>query len=111
MRYCDGRKITFGKVTTYDFKEFSIRVEGWHYIHYIDDSEELYDLRADPEEWRNLANDPDYRAVKERLAAYMPSDPAQVVDTDYPLAPHHIPPLKSKEEYLRLRSEGDSGSQ
>jgi arylsulfatase A-like enzyme len=87
-------------VTTYDFNEFSIRTEGWHYIHYIDDSEELYDLRADPEEWRNLAGDPEYRGVRNRLAGLMPRDPAQVVDTSYPLAPHHIPPLKSKEEYL-----------
>jgi arylsulfatase A-like enzyme len=87
-------------ITTYDFNEFSIRTEGWHYIHYIDDSEELYDLRADPEEWRNLAGDPAYREIRDRLAGLMPEDPAQVVDTSYPLAPHHIPPLKSKEEYL-----------
>ena len=40
----------------------------------------------------------------------MPSDPSPVVDTDYPLAPHHIPPLKSKEEYLRLKGGGDPGN-
>lgn len=90
-------------VTTYDFNEFSIRTEGWHYIHYIDDSEELYDLNADPEEWRNLARDPAYNEVKARLAAHMPQDPAPVVETSYQLAPHHIPPLRSKEEYLRLK--------
>ena len=96
-------------ITTYDFNEFSIRTEGWHYIHYIDDSEELYDLRADPEEWTNLANDPAYQRVKDRMAAMMPPDPAPVVDTSYELAPHHIPPLKSKEEYLRRRAAMDSG--
>jgi arylsulfatase A-like enzyme len=97
-------------ITTYDFNEFSIRTEGWHYIHYIDDSEELYDLDADPEEWRNLASDPAYRGVRNRLAGHMPRDPAPVADTSYRLAPHHIPPLKSKEEYLALRAaQGEEG--
>jgi arylsulfatase A-like enzyme len=90
----------FPAITTYDFNEFSIRSEGWHYIHYIDDSEELYDLRTDPEEWHNLAHDPAHRETKERLAAKMPSDPAPVAPSSYQLAPHHIPPLRSKEEYL-----------
>ncbi len=98
-------------ITTYDFNEFSIRTEGWHYIHYIDDSEELYDLRADPEEWANLADDPDFQGVKERMAAMMPRDPAPVVDTSYELAPHHIPPLKSKEEYLRRRAASGQGEE
>lgn len=93
-------------ITTYDFNEFSVRTEDWHYIHYIDDSEELYDLGADPEEWRNLASDPEYREVRDRLAAQMPRNPAPVVDTTYPLMPHHIPPLKSKEEYLALKGRG-----
>ncbi len=74
-------------ITTYDFNEFSISTEGWHYVHYIDDSEELYDLSADPEEWRNLAGDPAYRGVRDRMAGYMPSDPAPVADTSYRLAP------------------------
>jgi arylsulfatase A-like enzyme len=98
-------------ITTYDFNEFSVRTEGWHYIHYIDDSEELYDIRADPEEWRNLAGEPAYREVKERLAAHMPRDPTPVKDTAYPLAPHHIPPLKSKEEYLGRRESTEPGDQ
>jgi arylsulfatase A-like enzyme len=93
-------------ITTYDFNEFSVRTEDWHYIHYIDDSEELYDLRADPEEWRNLASDPEYRDVRDRLAAYLPRNPAPVVDTTYPLMPHHYPPLKSKEEYLASKGRG-----
>ena len=33
-----------------DFNEFSIRIEDFRYIHYIDDSEELYDHSMDPEE-------------------------------------------------------------
>jgi len=90
-------------ITTYDYNEFSIRSDQWHYIHYIDDSEELYDLDRDPEEWTNLAGHPDYRAVRERLAAMMPRNPAPVAETSYKLAPHHTPPLKSKEDYLRSK--------
>jgi len=97
-------------ITTYDFNEFSIRTEGWHYIHYIDDSEELYDLTADPEEWRNLASDPAYQGIKERMAGHMPRDPVPVADTSYRLAPHHIPPLKSKEEYLASKRDSGGGS-
>jgi arylsulfatase A-like enzyme len=95
----------FPAITTYDFNEFSIRYEDWHYIHYIDDSEELYDLRADPDEWHNLAREPAHRETKERLAAMMPSDPAPVAQSNYQLAPHHIPPLRSKDEYLRSKTE------
>jgi hypothetical protein len=61
---------------------------------------------ADPEEWRNLAGDPAYRGVRNRLAGHMPSDPAPVAETSYQLAPHHVPPLKSKEEYLPQRGLG-----
>ncbi|MFV0592217.1 MAG: sulfatase [Draconibacterium sp.] len=32
----------------------SIRTKNWHYIQYIDGSEELYDCNKDPHEWNNL---------------------------------------------------------
>jgi len=53
-------------VSTYDFGEFSIRTERFRYSVYIDGSEELYDHRRDPEEWINLATDPEYARVKRR---------------------------------------------
>ncbi|MFC1782662.1 sulfatase-like hydrolase/transferase [Planctomycetota bacterium] len=90
-------------ITTYDFNEFSIRTEDFRYIHYIDDSEELYNHRTDPEEWTNVASDPRYKAIKAQMAQYTPANPAPVTETSYRLAPHHIPPLKSKEEYLKLK--------
>jgi len=83
-------------LTAYDFSEFSVRVEGWRYTRYIDDSEELYDHRADPEEWTNLAGDSRFRDVKQRLAGMIPDSPAPYAETSYKLAPHHIPPFKSK---------------
>jgi arylsulfatase A-like enzyme len=86
-------------ITTYDFAEFSVRTEDWRYIRYIDDSEELYDHRVDPEEWTNLANDPEYQTIKEELASYIPENPHPLVDTSYEIMPHHFPPFSSKEEY------------
>ncbi|GAF95576.1 unnamed protein product, partial [marine sediment metagenome] len=91
--------------TTYDFSEFSIRTENWRYTRYIDDSEELYDHRKDPEEWTNLAQDPQYKNVIDRLSNYIPDNPAPVIETSYELMPHHIPPLKSKEDYF-LKKKG-----
>ncbi len=94
------KKWDFPAISTYDFSEFSIRTENWRYTRYIDDSEELYDHRIDFEEWTNLAQDPQYKNVIERLSQYIPDNPAPVIETSYKLMPHHIPPLKSKEEYF-----------
>ena len=92
-------------ISTYDFSEFSIRTKNWRYTRYIDDSEELYDHSRDPEEWTNLAKNPQHKNVIERLSQYIPDNPAPVIETSYELMPHHIPPLKSKEEYL-LKKKG-----
>ena len=88
-------------ITTYDVSEYSIRTERWRYIRYIDDSEELYDHDNDPEEWTNLAGDPAYAAVIEDLSSFIPASPAPLAETSYPISPHHVPPWKSKEDYLR----------
>lgn len=90
-------------ITTYDYSEYSIRTERWRYIRYIDDSEELYDHDADPEEWINLAGDPDYAAVKAELAHHIPAAPAPLAETSYEVSPHHVPPWKSQEDYLEAR--------
>ena len=93
-------------ITTYDRFEYSIRTERWRYIRYIDDSEELYDHDIDPDEWINLAADPAFAAVKAELATHIPQNPAPLAETSYGLAPHHIPPWNTKEDYLRAKGEG-----
>ena len=63
-----------------------VRTNDWKYLRYIDDPsiEEIYDLRADPEETNNLAEDPDHqqtlaklRASFESLAAQYERDPTE----------------------------------
>ncbi len=96
-------------ITTYDFAEFSVRVEGWRYTRYIDDSEELYNHTTDGEEWRNLADDPAYRDIKARLARHIPATQAPIADTSFELMPHHIPPFRSKEEYRAFKAKEKRG--
>ncbi|MEZ5043408.1 MAG: sulfatase [Saprospiraceae bacterium] len=88
-------------ITTYDFGDYSVRYDKWHYIRYIDDSEELYDLETDPEEWTNLASLTDFVAVKQQLAAFIPTNPIPLPEVSLlPLQEHHIPPIKSREYYF-----------
>ena len=51
-----------------------IRDADYRYIHYRNGDEELYDHRTDKYEWTNLAADPKYDDVKERLKKYLPKD-------------------------------------
>ncbi len=43
--------------------------ERYHYIVYSDGSEELYDLQNDPNEWHNIASNPELNNIKNRLKA------------------------------------------
>jgi len=93
-------------LTTYDYDEFSVRSERFRYIRYIDGSEELYDHETDPEEWRNLANDPRYEQFKREMASHIPGDKAPLVKTSEKLQPHHIPPFRSRADYEEWLSHG-----
>jgi arylsulfatase A-like enzyme len=59
-------------VTTHNQGNHAVRTEEWRYIRYADGSEELYDVKADPHEWANLAGDPKRAAVKKDLAGWLP---------------------------------------
>ncbi len=48
-------------------------------ISYADGSMELYDHRADPDEFTNLANDPKHRSKRDELAAWLPKNAAPEV--------------------------------
>ena len=87
-------------ISTYDYGSYSIRYENWHYIKYIDDSEELYNLADDPEEWHNLAGDEAFAPIKRQLAGFIPADPIDLPeDSLIELMEHHVPPFRSREYF------------
>jgi iduronate 2-sulfatase len=69
-------------VTTYRFKNHTVRTAGWRYIRYENGDEELYDETKDPNEYTNLAAKPEFAAKKTELAKFLP--PKDAPDTDAP---------------------------
>ncbi len=67
-------------ITSHNPGNHAVRTEEWRYIRYADGSEELYDMRADRNEWNNLTGDPQYASVKRDLRKWLPK-------VDRPLAP------------------------
>ncbi|MCB1064094.1 MAG: sulfatase [Verrucomicrobiae bacterium] len=60
-------------ITTFGPGNHTIRSEHWRYSVYADGSEELYDHRIDPNEWKNLATDPAMAEVIAQHRASLPS--------------------------------------
>ena len=60
-------------ITTHNHDNHGIRSERWRYIRYADGSEELYDMRDDPNEWTNLAGDPQFAQVIREHRKWIPS--------------------------------------
>ena len=61
-------------ITIWGQNNTAVRDERFRYIRYEDGSEELYDRQADPNEFTNIASDPQFAATKERLAAFIPQN-------------------------------------
>jgi arylsulfatase A-like enzyme len=53
-------------------EEYAIINDEWRYIRYADGTEELYNVRQDPNEWDNLASNPEFEDVKKALRASAP---------------------------------------
>ncbi|MBI5769136.1 MAG: sulfatase [Verrucomicrobia bacterium] len=59
-------------ITTYKYKNHTVRSAGWRYIRYANGDEELYDETKDPNEWTNLAAKPEFAARKAEFARFLP---------------------------------------
>ena len=64
-------------ITTHNHDNHGVRSEHWRYIHYADGSEELYDMRKDPHEWKNLAADPQFATILAEHRSQMPKSSAK----------------------------------
>lgn len=66
-------------ITTFGYQNHAVRTEGWRYIRYANGDEELYDEKADPKEWTNLAQRPEHAQKKAELKALLPKRDADEV--------------------------------
>lgn len=48
-------------------QNYCVSSKEWRYIHYENGKEELYNFVTDPNEWNNLAYDPNHEAVKKQM--------------------------------------------
>jgi iduronate 2-sulfatase len=48
---------------------YSIRTSNWAFMRYADKSAELYDMEADPNQFKNLVDAPDYAETRKQLNA------------------------------------------
>ena len=76
LKNADARR-EWPAITTHNHDNHGIRSEHWRYIRYADGSEELYDMRKDPNEWRNLAADPKFASIIDEHRAWMPKASAK----------------------------------
>ena len=63
-------------ITTHNAGNHGVRSEKWRYIVYADGSEELYDMENDPQEFRNLASDPQFAEVIADHKRFLPESEA-----------------------------------
>ncbi|MEM9158476.1 MAG: sulfatase [Verrucomicrobiota bacterium] len=69
-------------MTTWGRGNYTLRTKDWRYTRYFDGTEELYDHREDPQEWTNLASNPEYDSMKRSLASkWLPKKEAPQVST------------------------------
>lgn len=59
-------------LTTFAMNNHAVKADGFRYIRYEDGGEELYDHKNDPNEFKNQANNGDYKDKIEALKKYLP---------------------------------------
>ena len=64
-------------ITTHNHDNHGVRSEHWRYIRYADGSEELYDMKNDPNEWHNLAGSAEHEGVIAEHKKWLPETSRQ----------------------------------
>jgi arylsulfatase A-like enzyme len=59
-------------VSTYGRNNHAVISQQYRYIQYEDHSEEFYDLKTDPNEWSNIADNPQNKSIKEQHKKQLP---------------------------------------
>jgi arylsulfatase A-like enzyme len=88
--YVDGRPLTpwldntakemaVPAMTTWGRGNYTLRTKEWRYTRYFDGTEELYNEDDDPNEWTNLAGNPEYKSLKQKFAKQLPTEEAPQV--------------------------------
>ncbi|QDT29764.1 sulfatase [Gimesia panareensis] len=85
-------------LTTHGRLNHAVRDNRYRLIRYQNGDEELYDHSQDPMEWKNLADDPRYADIKQKLAKWFPEKNA-------PDAPHD-PELGKNRKNKRQQGKG-----
>ncbi len=78
-----NRRWAWPALTTFGQHNHSVRSQDFRYITYADGTQELYDHRADPHEFFNLANRPEYADVVAEHRRWLPQ-------LNQPLAPGSV---------------------
>ncbi|MCO8124031.1 sulfatase [Stieleria sp. TO1_6] len=60
-------------ITTHGRGNHSVKTEAYRYIRYANGDEELYDVAADPYEWKNIADRPENTDIKQQFGNWLPS--------------------------------------
>lgn len=66
-------------ITSFGPGNHAIRDERWRYIQYHDGAQELYDHTVDPNEWTNLAADPEHAGTIKHLQTFIPKTDAPIL--------------------------------
>jgi len=78
-------------ITTFGMNNHGLRTSEYRYIRYEDGGEELYDHNTDPNEWDNIAGNPENDDIIEGLSKYLPSRNAYWnVHSSYKFQPYFV---------------------
>ena len=69
-------------LTTHTKCNHTICSDRWRYIRYANGDEELYNHEKDPEEWNNLADQPEYTSVKKNLSRWLSDEGGEKDDNE-----------------------------